>query len=187
MKQKVLLLEDVDNLGRTGEIVSVKAGFGRNFLIPQRKAVIATSNTIRMQEKLKKERAIQAEKDCKEAEILAKSLEGLTLKITVKVDADANLYGSVTVQDILPLFQKEQIEGIEKKNIQLPKPIKSLGTFPITLKLKEDVPALIHLQVLPEGGAKVITSKKAKKATLEDEEKENLNEFEQQGEEAKEE
>ncbi len=172
MKQKVLLLEDVDSLGRSGEIVTVKMGYGRNFLIPQRKAVIANKQTIRMQEKLQKERAVQAEKDRKEAEELAASLEGLSIKITVKIDAQGHLYGSVSAQDIFEALQEQKVVGIEKKYIQLPKPIKSLGSFKVALKLKEGVPSSFQLKVEPEAGSKLPPSLEEAKPEPKEEQKE---------------
>ncbi|HSX11933.1 MAG TPA: 50S ribosomal protein L9, partial [Rhabdochlamydiaceae bacterium] len=86
MKNQLLLVEDVDDLGRSGDVVSVKPGFARNFLIPQKKAVVATKGTLRMQERLKEERAQKAIVDKKEAEEFAARIEGMVLTTTVKVD-----------------------------------------------------------------------------------------------------
>ncbi len=179
MKQKVLLLEDVEALGRSGEIVAVKVGYGRNFLIPQKKAVVASKQTIRMQEKLRRERAIQAEKDRKEAEEMAGSLEGLSVTVKVKIDVQGHLYGSVSAQDIYEALLNQKVEGVEKKYIQLPKPIKTLGSFKISLRLKEGVMSSLQLVVEPEEGVRL--------PLVEESKEEKLKEFEQQSEEAKEE
>lgn len=150
MRNQLLLIEDVEDLGRSGDIVSVKPGYSRNFLLPKKKAVIADKFTLRMQAKLKAERAKQAEIDRGEAEELAKKIDGMVLTIEVKVDPDGHMYGSVSATDIIHLFEKEQVK-LERRNIVLTHPIKTLGNHPIQLKLKEGVPAKITLQVVGEG------------------------------------
>jgi len=149
MKQQYLLIADVEDVGRSGEVISVKPGFARNFLLPQQKAVPANEHTLRMQERLQKERAQQAEVDRKEAETLAAKLSGLTLKITVKVDPEGNMYGSVGYNDILDLFTKEGYQ-MDRRNVGLTKPIKVIGNHPMTLKLKEGVTCAYTLQIIGE-------------------------------------
>ncbi|MBI5345668.1 MAG: 50S ribosomal protein L9 [Chlamydiae bacterium] len=153
MKQTLLLLKDVEDLGKGGEVVSVRAGYARNFLLPQQLGVIADKHTLRMQEKLKKERALNAEKDKKEAEELAQILEKMTLTIRVKVDAEGKMYGSVSAFDVLHLLEKEGIKGLSKKAIQIKKHLKELGTIDVPLKLKEEVMSKIKLEILPEEGS----------------------------------
>lgn len=155
MKQNLLLLEDVDGVGRSGEIVSVSPGFSRNYLLPEKKAILASKQTIRLQERLKEERAKRAVVDKKEAEELAKKMEGLVLTIEVKVDADGRMYGSVTNHDIVLALSNEGLT-IDKKFIQLKKPIKETGIMDVALKLKEGVPASFKLKILPEGGLATI-------------------------------
>ncbi len=150
MQNQLLLLEDVDELGRSGDIVRVKPGYARNFLLPQKKAVVADKFTLRMQAKLKAERAQLAEVDRKESEDIAAKIEGMVLAIEVKVDPDGHMYGSVSATDIVRLFEKEGI-NLERRNIVLPQPIKTLGVHPIHLKLKEGVPAQVTLKVNGEG------------------------------------
>ena len=150
MKQQLLLLEDVDALGKKGEIVSAKPGYVRNYLLPQGFAVIATANTIRKQEKLKAEREKQAVVDRKEAQELAQQIEKLSLETKVKVDPEGHMYGSVSAADIAELFQKNGLP-VEKKFIQLPKPIKATGSHKLSLRLKEGVLATCQIAILPEG------------------------------------
>src|SRR6185436_6043291 len=116
MKQQLLLLEDVEALGRKGEVVSAKPGYIRNFLLPQGFAVIASTNTLRKQERLRKEREKQAIVDRKESEELAAKLEGITVETKVKVDPEGHMYGSVSAADIAKLFQSQGFP-LEKKNI----------------------------------------------------------------------
>jgi large subunit ribosomal protein L9 len=150
MRNQLLLIEDVEDLGRSGDLVSVKPGYSRNFLLPQKKAVVADKFTLRMQAKLKDERAKRAELDRIEAEGQAKKVEGMVLTIEVKVDPDGHMYGSVAAGDIVRLFEQEGVQ-LERRNVVLIQPIKQLGTHQIPLKLKEGVPAQITLHVVCEG------------------------------------
>lgn len=153
VKMELLLLEDVINLGRKGELAIAKPGFVRNFLLPQKKAVIADKRTIRIQERLRQEREVQAAVDKKDAEALAVRLKGKTLSITVKNDTQGHLYGSVAAADIVKILEQQEGVKLERKNVILPKPIKSLGVFDVQLKLKEDIPATFKLKV--DGETKV--------------------------------
>jgi large subunit ribosomal protein L9 len=146
MQNQLLLLEDVDNLARKGEIVKVKPGFARNFLIPQGKAVIADKRTLRMQEKLKADRAKQAIADKKEAVELAEQINHKEFTIVVKVDSDGHMYGSVSALDISKLL-KDKGFAVERHYVKLLHPIKTLGVYEISLVLKEGVKASISLEV----------------------------------------
>ncbi|MCI0382018.1 MAG: 50S ribosomal protein L9 [Chlamydiae bacterium] len=150
MQNQLLLLEDVDDLGRSGDIVKVKPGYARNYLIPLRKAVVATKHTLRIQQKLKEERGKKAVEDKKEAEELAARIQGMVLSCQVKVDPEGNMYGSVSALDIVHLLEREGIK-LEKRNIILPHPIRELGVQDLSLKLKEGVPVKITLKISAEG------------------------------------
>lgn len=149
MKQQYLLIDDVEDVGRSGELISVKPGFARNYLLPQQKAVPASAHTLRMQAKLVEERAQKAAVDRKEAEEQAAKLAGLVLQITVKVDPEGHMYGSVGSSDIIELFAKEGIK-VDKRNVGLNKPIKEVGVHQMTLKLKEGVTSGYSLQIIGE-------------------------------------
>ncbi len=150
MKQQLLLLEDVESLGKKGEVVSAKPGYIRNYLLPKGFAVIASPNTLRKQERLRHEREKQAIVDRKDSEELAAKVEGMTLEIKVKVDPEGHMYGSVSSSDIAGLFKVQGLP-LEKKNIVLPRPIKETGSHKLTLKLKEGVVASCMLNVIAEG------------------------------------
>ncbi|MDJ0651586.1 MAG: 50S ribosomal protein L9 [Simkaniaceae bacterium] len=152
-KTKLLLLEDVTNLGKKGELASAKPGFIRNFLLPQKKAVIADKRTIRTQEQLRKERKMQAAQDKKDAQALATRLKDKTLTIKAKNDSQGHLYGSVASVDIVELLNEQENLTIERKNVILPKPIKMIGVYDVELKLKENVSATFTLRV--EGETKI--------------------------------
>jgi large subunit ribosomal protein L9 len=167
MQNQLLLLEDVDNLARKGEIVKVKPGYARNFLLPQKKAVVADKRAIRLQDKLKEERAKQAIIDRKDAEALSLQLQGKTFEIVVKVDSDGHMYGSVTALDISKFLQDLGYQ-VERREVKLLQPIKAVGVYEITLALKEQIQAKFSLDV--QSDIPVLAhKKKAKKAETEEE------------------
>lgn len=150
MATKLLLLDDVGDLGRSGDVVSVKPGFARNYLLPKRLAVVAEKNTLRMQVRLREERQVKAAEDQKESQAVAKRLEDVTLTATVKVDQDGHMYGSVSTLDIVHMLIDQQKMEVDKRSIQLKHPIKTTGIHNIELKLPEGVMAKFILKVLPE-------------------------------------
>jgi large subunit ribosomal protein L9 len=150
MKQQLLLLQDVDALGKKGDVVSARSGYVRNFLVPKKMAVIASPNTLRKQERLRQERAKQAVVDLKESEELAKQIESIILETRVKVDPEGHMYGSVTPNDIALLFQQNGLP-VERKYVQMTRPIKATGVHKIALKLKEGVQVTCSLNIIPEG------------------------------------
>lgn len=150
MRNQLLLIEDVDDLGRSGDIVTVKPGYSRNFLIPQKKAVVADKFTLRLQSRLKEERQKRAVIDRGEAEALAAKIGGMVLTAEVKVDPDGHMYGSVSTQDIARMLVEEG-HAVDRRNVLLPHAIKTPGDHTVHLKLKEGVPVQILLRVVPEG------------------------------------
>ncbi|MFZ4773084.1 MAG: 50S ribosomal protein L9 [Chlamydiia bacterium] len=148
MKQhRILLVKDVKNLGRSGDIVTVRPGFCRNFLLPYGHAIRATLHTEKLQTKLREERVKKAEEDRKVSDRIKSQLEQLTFVVDVRVDETGHLYGSVSVQDILNLLHQENFQEIEKGQIKLAHPIKQLGNHVVTIRLKEEVEAEMHIRV----------------------------------------
>jgi large subunit ribosomal protein L9 len=146
---KVILKEDIPKLGRMGQTVDVARGYGRNYLIPQGKAIQATSKNLKA---LEHERMlIQRKADLahKEAEGLAGKISGLTLTLTRKVVEEDKLYGSVSISDISQALEEAGVE-IERKLIKLDEPIKSLGEFKVSIKVYHDVTAELTVQVVKE-------------------------------------
>jgi large subunit ribosomal protein L9 len=150
MATKLLLIDDVDSLGRSGDIVSVKPGFARNFLLPSGFAIIADKNALRKQARLQEERKKQAQVDKQESEGLAQQLEGLTISTVVKVDHEGHMYGSVSSTDIIHLLQEQASLVVEKKFIQLKHSLKETGVHTINLKLKEGVTSSFKLAIVSE-------------------------------------
>jgi large subunit ribosomal protein L9 len=146
---KVILKEDIPKLGRMGQTVQVARGYGRNFLIPQGKAIQATNKNLKA---LEHERMlIQRKADLarKEAEGFAGKISGLTLTLSRKVVEEDKLYGSVSVSDISQALEEAGVE-IERKLIKLDEPIKSLGEFKVSIKVYHDVTAELTVQVVKE-------------------------------------
>ncbi len=151
---QVLLREDIDNLGARGEIVRVKAGYARNYLLPRNLAVQATANNVRQ---IEGERAALAKREAKErstAELQGGQLAKLTLKFERKVGEAGVLYGSVTSMDIAHEL-KEQGYEVDRRKIILREPIKRFGTYSVPLRLHRDVTVELPISVLGEGGVEV--------------------------------
>jgi large subunit ribosomal protein L9 len=152
---QVLLLQDVDHLGRSGDLVRARPGYVRNFLLPQKLALVADARALALQAKLQEERRKLAEQERKEAEKLAQRIEGTRLRVDVKVDPMGHMYGSVTAQDIVKLLEEQNIH-VDRRSVVLTQPLKRMGTFPVTLRLKEGVTAGITLEIIGEGMPAVV-------------------------------
>ncbi len=146
MQMELLLLEDVDYVGRSGDLVKVKPGFARNFLMPQKKGIIATKFALRLQAKLLEERKQKAAVDFKEAEKFVARMVECEFNTEVKVDPEGNLYGSVAAGDIVELLGQQGFV-VSKSQVVLARPIKTLGVYTIQLKLKEGVVGSFILNV----------------------------------------
>jgi large subunit ribosomal protein L9 len=151
MATRILLLEDVDDLGQKGQIVTVKSGYAFNFLIPKKQALIADANAVRRQARLQEERRVKAVEDRKASEEISGQLNGVALTTEVKVDPEGHMYGSVSNLDIAHLIKLQTGIELDKRWVGLKHPIKQTGVFDIVLRLKEGVEATIHLKVLAEG------------------------------------
>jgi large subunit ribosomal protein L9 len=150
MAQKILLLEDVESVGRKGEVAAVKPGYAFNYLIPQGFALVANRTALRRQTKLQEERRVRAEAERKESLELASRLEGETVEIEVKVDHEGHLYGGVSVLDVIKHVKLKTGIDLEKKMILLKQHLKEVGIFDLTVRFKEDVTAQIHVKIFPK-------------------------------------
>lgn len=149
MAMQLLLVQDVDHLGKKGDVVNVKPGYFRNFLSPKRLAVVADVHTLKMRARLQEERAQQAVKDKSEADQFAARIQGQVFSIDVKVDPEGHMYGSVSSTDIVKLLEQNGY-AVERKNVALAHAIKAVGEHQITLKLKEGVTATFTLNIKTE-------------------------------------
>ena len=144
---KVILKQDFDKLGNTGDIINVKDGYARNFLIPRKIAYQATPSNIKRFDEEKKKMASQLTKEVKKAEKLATELEKVSCTIAMAVGEEDRLFGSVTSQDIAVALNEKGIE-IDKRKIQLDEPIKALGIYTVPIKLHPEVGANVKVWVV---------------------------------------
>lgn len=143
---EIILQEDVEKLGTRGQVVTVKEGYARNYLLPQKLAIPANASNMKRLEKM---RAAFAKKEATERESAqqqAALLASVTLKLSRKAGENDQLFGSVTTGDIAEALKAQGYE-IDKRKIQLNDPIKLVGEYPITLKLYRDVTATVTLAV----------------------------------------
>ncbi|MGE5312099.1 MAG: 50S ribosomal protein L9 [Nitrospirota bacterium] len=146
---KVILTEDIPKLGKTGDTVEVARGYGRNYLVPQGKALLASSKNVKAVEHKRRLLRRKAEMTRKEAEGLAEKIKGITVKLARKVVEEGKLYGSVTVSDLLQALEARGVV-LERKQIKLDEPIKAIGEYKVTVKYHADVEAEFTVQVVEE-------------------------------------
>ena len=147
---QVILMEKVANLGELGDVVKVKDGYARNFLIPHGKAKRATEENLKAFESRRAELEKAQNEQLAKAQEHGAKLEGLTIQITQKAGPDGRLFGSVTNYDIVESLNKQGHE-VERSQIRMPQgPLKQVGEFPIQIALHTDVTATIKVAVLGE-------------------------------------
>jgi len=139
MMIRLILREEVDNLGKRGQVVNVSRGFARNYLLPQRLAMEVSDNNLRLIEKEKKVYEAKLAKEKEEAEVVARALSEVKLKFRRKVHGDGqDLYGSVSLADLAEALEAKGFK-LEKRKILLHEPLKTLGEFPLSVKLHPEV------------------------------------------------
>lgn len=143
---KVLLKNDVPSLGAGGEVVRVRPGFARNFLLPRGLAVPATAGNLARIDDLKRQAATQAKQELEQATALAAQLSGLSVTIQRAVGEEGKMYGSVTPKDVEDAFVKAGTK-IDRRKLVLKDPIKELGTFEVPIKLHASVTAMLKVTV----------------------------------------
>ncbi|HDP99214.1 MAG TPA: 50S ribosomal protein L9 [bacterium] len=146
---KIILRKDFESLGKSGEILEVKDGYARNFLIPHGIALKADKTNISRLEAEKKQQLLKLNKDKKAAEKLAEQLKKVSCTATVTVGEEDKIFGSVTSQNIAELLNEKGFD-IDRKKIMLEDPIKALGIYDILIKLHPEVEAKIKLWVVKE-------------------------------------
>ena len=146
---KLLLIQDTEKLGKMGEIVNVKDGYARNYLIPRKLVILATEKNIKAAENAAEQQAIRAAKKRENMTALADQLNKLTIKFTLKAGEDDKLFGSVTSQMIAEAIATKGYK-IDKKEIDLQEPIKHVGNHFVQIKLGEGIEGRIKLKVLAE-------------------------------------
>ena len=146
---EIILKEDITNLGYKNDIVTVKSGYGRNFLIPTGKAIIASPSAKKMLAEELKQRAHKLEKIKKDAEELAAKLEGVTLSIATKVSSTGTIFGSVSNIQIAEALTKQGFD-IDRKIIVVKDAVKEVGSYKALVKLHKEVSVEIPFEVVAE-------------------------------------
>ena len=161
---EVILLERIERLGQMGDVVNVKNGYARNYLLPQKKALRKTKDNMAFFESKRKEYEARNLKMKEDAEALAKKLEGLSVVIVRQAAETGQLYGSVTMRDICEAVRDAGFH-IERSQIVLNQPFKNLGIFDVKLSLHPDVAQTVRVNIArSEEEAKRATQKKTPKA-----------------------
>jgi large subunit ribosomal protein L9 len=146
----VILLDNVENLGKIGDLVKVKPGYGRNYLLPQGKAALATPENMKEIEARRAELEKAAAEDLANAKVRAESVTGMELVIAANSGAEGKLFGSVGPIDIVEAFEKIQVE-VQRSEIRMPEgPIQELGEFPIGVHLHPEITVDITVRVVAE-------------------------------------
>ena len=147
---KVILQENVEGLGYLGDLLTVADGYGRNYLLPRRKAVAANTRNLKSLEHIKRVIAHQTKKEMQVVEALGKKFSKVSLTFRVQTGKDDKLFGSVTNKDVADELDKQGLE-VDRRKIQMAQPIKELGNFSIPVKLHRDVVPEISITVLKKG------------------------------------
>jgi large subunit ribosomal protein L9 len=147
---KVILVEDVRGAGKKGETVSVKDGYGRNFLVPKGLAIPSSEGNVKRLDSIVKSLENKKERNLKNAEDLKAKLEELSLTIKMKAGDDGKLFGSVTHKDIAEAIEKAVNVEIDKKLIRIEEPIKMTGSHTVEVHLKQGTNASVKIEVEKE-------------------------------------
>lgn len=147
---KLILREDVQGLGQAGDVVDVRPGYARNFLVPEGKAVLASAGRLREVEHLKRQIAEKVARELADHRALKDRIEKLgELEVRARVGEEGKLFGSVTVAQIAELLAARGVE-VDRRRIDLPEPIKTAGEHAVQVKLHREIGATLRLKVVPE-------------------------------------
>jgi large subunit ribosomal protein L9 len=159
---KVILTEAIKSVGQPGAVVDVSDGYARNFLLPKKKAMLATPGNLNQAERLRRQVQIETAQEQEAAEEVAKRLSEMTVTITAHVGEGGKLFGSVTTKDIETALEALGVT-VEKRLIELESPIRSVGEFTAVVRLHPSVSAPIRVSVVPEAPPEPPASKKGRR------------------------
>jgi large subunit ribosomal protein L9 len=149
---KVMLVKDVYKLGRAGDIKKVADGFGRNFLIPQGLAVLATAGALKQVERIRSQAQVRRTEENSELKDLAAQINGITVVFSAKAGETGKLYGSITTQDVATAITEKSRYEVKKQQIDM-QPIRNLGEFTAHVRLTMDLVPVVKIVVHREGEA----------------------------------
>jgi large subunit ribosomal protein L9 len=146
---RIVLRDDVDNVGKKGDILDVADGFARNYLIPKGKAIAATKGVQAQADAMRRSRDKKDQSDRESAEVVARTLVPTVIAITAKAGAEGKLFGSVTTADVTDAVMAQTGVELDRRRIHLDEPIRSVGTHEIPVKLHTDVEFRLTVEVTP--------------------------------------
>ena len=144
---RIVLRDDVDNLGRKGEVVDVADGYARNYLVPRGLALKASAGSQKQADAMKRNRQVRESREREAAQAVAAQFEGRTISIKARAGGEGRLFGSVTSADIAEAVQKQTGANIDRRKLALDEPLKELGGADVVVRLHPDVVATIHVEV----------------------------------------
>jgi large subunit ribosomal protein L9 len=145
---KLILTQEVPNLGAPGDVVDVKDGFGRNYLMPRGLAIRWTRGAEKQIDSIKKARSVREVRDLGHADEIRQQLEELTVRIPAQAGSSGRLFGAVSVTDIVDAVKSAGGPDIDKRRIQMTSPVKTVGSHQVTVKVHDDVTATLNLEVV---------------------------------------
>jgi large subunit ribosomal protein L9 len=145
---KLILTQEVSNLGSPGDVVEVKDGFGRNYLMPRGLAIRWTRGAEKQIDSIKKARSVREVRDLDHADEIKQQLESITVRIPAQAGSSGRLFGAVSVSDIVDAVKSAGGPDIDKRRIQMTSPVKTLGSHQVTVKVHDDVTATLNLEVV---------------------------------------
>ncbi|HET8797935.1 MAG TPA: 50S ribosomal protein L9 [Thermoanaerobaculia bacterium] len=147
---KVILIEEIRGLGTRGDVVTVKDGYARNYLLPKKLAQEATTGNLKAIEQQRRKWALLAQQERDAAQKSADRVKGVKIQIEKRVGEHGHLFGSVTANEIADALAEKGIE-VDKRRIELASPIKNIGLHDVEVRLHRDVSATIQVEVIPQG------------------------------------
>jgi large subunit ribosomal protein L9 len=146
---RVVLRSDVDHVGKRGDIVDVADGFARNYLLPKGHAIVATNGVTAQANAMRRARDLRDAKDRESAEVVARTLVPMVIRIPARVGAGGRLFGSVTAADVVDAVASQAKVTLDRRRVHLEEPIKSAGTHEVPVKLHSDVEFRVTVEVVP--------------------------------------
>jgi large subunit ribosomal protein L9 len=145
---KIILTADIDGLGAPGDVVEVKDGYGRNFLLPQGKGLLATKGAEKQIALIKRARSVREVRDLDHAKEIKAQLEGLKVKLTTRAGEGGRLFGSVTSSDVVGAVKAAGGPILDKRSLELPGHIKTIGGHKVVVKIHSNVTATLNVDVV---------------------------------------
>lgn len=147
---EVILLKKVDNLGVKNDVVKVKPGYGRNYLIPQGMAIVANASNVKHVEEIKKQQSAKLKKQLEELKQTVESLQNKTIKIGAKAGSNGKLFGSVTSIQIAEAIKNQTGTEVERRKVSLYEEVKTLGTYKAKVEFHKEVIADVTFEVVED-------------------------------------